>query len=320
MDPDYNITKLNFDRFPEGFIPRLLFVRKKFSSEINKGYLQRLYKKRRMISENEITTSELNMMLGNHLFKFFYTVLQEYSQGSHRLAHEDLVYIGLDPNQVNVQRKQASKSVQGSREDKEPSYSFDCTELLEIYYGVLEENAPFFVQEYLHYLMIGAQGDLNPFHLLRDLFGKNAQGVDDLRLLVRFYAQAPRDGRSAVLKAYDAHLYKLESFLQTRLAFTEAEVAAQVKALAGLQQGQTLADSGRPRRLSEAARLAAKQRLNEVALPTLALKVAAHCRALADSLAADLKQDRARVAQVLAASPLILDSGLGQLIRALIDG
>lgn len=319
MDLDYNITKLNFDRFSEGFIPRLLFVRKKFSSEINKASLQRLYKKRRMISEADITPAELDKMLGNHLFKFFYKVLQQFARGSHNLGHDDLVYLGQDPNQLETARRQRASAGISDEESNRSNFHFDCTELLEVYYGVLEENAPFFVHEYLHYLMIGAHGDLNPFHLLRDLFAKSTQGVDDLRLLSRFYAQATRDGRSTVLKSYEANLYKLKNYLETRLTFTEEEVDNQTKALQSLKVHHRLPESGQFRKMSEAGRLAVKLKLNEVALPTLALKVAAHCKAVVEQLASELKQDRSRVAEVLADSQLIKDSGLGQLIKPLVD-
>lgn len=314
MDPDYNITKLNFDRFPEGFIPRLLFVRKKFSSEINKGHLQRLYKKRRMITDADVTQFELTKMLGNNLFKFFYSCLQEFSHGSHKLTHEDKVYLGLDHQQARLKPEIDFKAPSDKKETENLSYQFDCTELLEVFFGVLEENAPFFVHEYLQFLMIGHNGNLNPFHLLRDLFTKNTQGIDDIRLLTRYYSQVPKEGRSMIMKAFEANLYKLKTFLDRKLTFTDAEK----QSFASLV-GTTNNSRHKQRRLSDARRLKSKLRLNEVALPTLALKVISHCKALIEQLSTELRQDRSRLADVLAASSLIQDSGLGQFVKGLVD-
>jgi hypothetical protein len=319
MDPDYNITKLNFDRFTEGFIPRLLFVRKKFSSEVNKAYLHRFYKKKRMITDKDITSDDLDKMLGNHLFKFFYKVLQQYSRGSNQLNHDNLVYLGLEDKAHSENRKTLPRE-SNMEEKSSTTYKFNCTELLEVYYAVLEQNSPNFVYEYLQFFMIGAQGDLNPFSMLKEIYSKSVGGVEDLRLLTKFYTQTSKESRAGILKTYDENIYKLKSFLAHRLAFTEKETAIQATVLNSLRTNHSMPEvSSQFRKMSDFGKLAVKLKLNEVVLPTLALKVAANCRNVVDLLAADLKQDRRRVAEVLMDSQLIKDSGLGQFIRHLVD-
>jgi hypothetical protein len=95
VDPDYCSLKFTFDKFTEGSISRLLFIKKKFSPEINKKFLERVIRKRKILAEEQISESDLDKMFGNHLFKFFYKVMNNYSRSHTRLSQELSLYLGL---------------------------------------------------------------------------------------------------------------------------------------------------------------------------------------------------------------------------------
>lgn len=322
MDPDYNNTKFSFDKFTEGLIPRILFVRKKFSSEINKAYIQRFYKKRRMISEDDVKLADLEKMFGNHVFKFFYKVLQEYSRNQLDIGDDNRKYLGLDEKEETLAREQIQDGMGAVERSKEP-YVFNYTELLEVCYAVLEENNPYFIYEYLQFLMIDARGGLNPFSLLNALYGKTARGTDDLRILSKYYSCTPKDQRILLLRNYDASIYRIKNQLGSLLKFTDREKELQRESMDHLRSFQTLHDATKHHRsMKDYHTLTAKLKLNEVVLPTLMLKVAANCRQVRDQLMKESKGQRAgsnRLSEIMAESQAVKDLGLSQLISHLLE-
>lgn len=323
MDPDYNNTNFSFDKFTEGLIPRILFVRKKFSSEINKAYLHRFYKKRRMISEADVKASDLEKMFGNHVFKFFYKVLQEYSRNQMEIGDDNRRYLGLDVMIEKIGLKKAQEDAEVIHPSREP-YQFNYTELLEVCYAVLEGNNPYFIYEYLQYLMMDSRGGLNPFSLMNSLYRRSTRGTDDLRLLSKYYSCTPKDQRVLLLKNYDANIYRIKIKQGTLLQFTEAEKTILRDRLELLRSTHNLQDPTKcHKHLKDYQELVIKLKLNEVVLPTVMLKIANNCRQVRDQLLKDnkgLRAGSARLSEIMAESQTIKDLGLGQLISHLLDG
>jgi hypothetical protein len=317
LDPDYNSTKFSFDRFTDSFVPRLLFVRKKFSSELNKKALERLIRKRRMVSEDEIKGADLQKLFGNHLFKFFYKVLQKYSRARGRLSEDNLRYLGVAGEQT-----EADGGSGASEQRESEMYHFDCAELLDVYYSVLENNRPYFIYEYLQFLMIGPHGDFNLFATCRDLFGKELGAVEDIRLLTKFYSRAVRETKTTTLKSYEANIYKIGNELKQKLAFTAHEKAMVKHMVDSLRSKQRLPDVvGKFRRPSEYQRFVTKLKLGEVVLPTVMVKIVNDCRAVREQLCGEGKGrwDRQRLGAIMAENQLVREHGLADLIQTLIE-
>ena len=309
LDNDYNITKFSFDKFTDGFIPRLLFVRKKFSSEINKKALERIIRKRKLVTEDDIKKADLEKMFGNHLFKFFYKILQEYSRAGGSLDEENLRYLGLGPESLTPM--QATEN-----------YHFDCSELLDVVFGVLENNKPFFIYEYLQFLMIGPKGDYNLFATCKDIFQKDLSSIEDIRLLTKFYSQALKDSKQTTLKNYEASIYKIKNDLKHKILFTQHEKNIVRYTVDYLRAKQRLPDLvGRFKRPSDYRRFVTKLKLSEVVLPTVMLKIANDCRSVRDQLLTDPrgKFDQNRLTAIMAENQLVQEHGLADLIQTLVD-
>jgi len=307
MDPDYNITKFSFERFTDGFIPRLLFVQKKFSSDINKKLLERVIRKRRLVTEKDIKPADIHKMFGNHLFKFFYKILQLHSKSGNEVGEENLRYLGLE----------AATNTSSSNEEP---YFFECNELLDVYYSVLEHNRPFFIFEYLEFLMVGAQSDFNLFSKFRNIFSKDATSLDDIRILTKFYSQSIKDGRT--IKNFESNIYKIKNFLKQQLKFTEKEKLVIKYIVDYLKAKQRLPDLvSKFKRVSEFRCFMVKLKLNEVVLPTLLLKIANNCRSVKEKILEDprVPNNHARITQIISENPLIKEYGLSDIISTLVE-
>ena len=310
MDPDYNNTKFSFDRFTDGFIPRLLFVQKKFSAEINKKLIERVIRKKRLISERDIKAADLQKMFGNHLFKFFYKVLQLHARVGNSIDPDNLRYLGLEAPKKGPENL-----------EKAYQFDFDCNELFDVFYGVLESNKPFFVYEFLEFLMVDSHGNFNIFSMLRNLLMRDNGTIDDARLLIKFYSQSNKDGKS--VKNFESNLYKIKNKLHQQLKFNEREKKIVKNLVDNLRVKQRLPDPTESfPKLSEYKAFTAKLKMNEVVLPTLLLKIANNCKSVKEQILSETRGssiDQWRISEIISENHLVKEYGLSQLILFLIE-
>lgn len=332
-DPDYFDTRFSFERFVDGFIPRLLFVRKKFSAQINKKMLDRIISKRRMatdsilkIIKSGLKDSDLDKLFGGHMFKFFYKILRQHAcTPSGQISNEIRRYLGL--KELKIKEAQAAE---------QQVAGFDALELLEVMFLVLDNCRPFMIYEYLQFLMLSPSGVFGLFSMLRDLSSKHgADNLNHVKILQAFYspnsmylaAKEHRDVRAQMLKNFEANLYKIDNFLKSQMSFTVPEIEAFKTIHESFTTRQRKFDvpSVFPHK-HHFATYSSKLRYNNTALPSVVAKTLADCKAVQTKITTNSSKsaggwplDKSKLLQIISESPFIRDQGLTDFIKTLLD-
>lgn len=332
-DPEYFDTRFSFERFVDGFIPRLLFVRKKFSPQINKKMLDRIISKRRMATDSilkliksGLKDTDLDKLFGGHMFKFFYKVLRQHAcTPGHEISNEIRRYLGLKELK-NKQVQALDQQIAG----------FDALELLEVMFLVLDNCRPFMIYEYLHFLMLSPSGEFGLFSMLRNLSSKHGpDNLNHIKILQAFYSpnstylasKEHRDVRTQLLKNFEGNLYKIDNFLKEQMAFSPAEV----EAFKSIHESFT----AKPRRFDvpavfqqkrDFANYTSKLKYNNTALPSLVAKTVADCKAVQAKIASGVSKsptarplDKNKLLQIISESPFIREQGLTHFVKVLLD-
>jgi hypothetical protein len=312
VDPDYCSLKFTFDKFTEGFISRLLFIKKKFSPEINKKFLERVIRKRKILAEEQISQSDLDKMFGNHLFKFFYKVMNNYARSHKRLSPELSLYLGLtDEHHSNSDQEPGAEEV------------FDSEALLEAYTSVLEKDKAYFIYEYLQFFMVNKNNGYNLFSIFKDIFSCNLNEINEVRTLLKYYKMVIRTNKSSSLKQYETNLYKIQNDLEKRITFSESEKTAQKQMLDSLRREHRMPDITKKfRKMSEFKQFVMKQKLNEVVLPTVMLKVVNTVKVMKNEVLSQIggeQLDVAKMNQIIAENQIVKECGLSDLIETLVQ-
>ena len=332
-DPEYFDTRFSFERFVDGFIPRLLFVRKKFSPQINKKILDRIISKRKMATDSilrmvksGLKDSDLDKLFGNHMFKFFYKTLRLHGcTPSGQIDNQIRRYLGL--------RQLKAKEFEESQGDIS---GFDALELLEVMFLVLDSCRPFMIYEYLQFLMVSPSGEFGLFSMLRNLFSKyGSENLNNIRILQAFYSPTStylgskehKEARTQLIKSFESHLYKIENYLRQIMTFsaTEVETFKMFQEAYGSKTRRTDVPLMFPDK-GEFTRFVTKLKYNNTSLPSLVAKTLADCKSVVNKFVqgsskppASQGSDKNKIVQIIAESPFIREQGMSDFIKTLLD-